>query len=309
MAVDETHQHVFVSAGGQSTDIKVLDFDGHVVQTLTGEPGASGMAIEGGVLYVALRNAHQVDRIDTSTLNSLGPLSLGKGTAPYALAWAGGRLWVVTGPCLGLFQERVVSLDPRTGSEQSYPDRFFPNTCPSLAVSPADSNLLVAWDTFAPWTVSVYRVVNGHAVLLVRRLMSESFFPRAAVSIDGSELLMPGGPGVQAFSLQTLKPLPTAYNAGPLVNGVAAAPSGHIIAIAGTDNTDLWDFRGGVPTPEESLDVGSFQGQGRWIPNSRIYPGAVAVTSGNLVFVVTGDEGNGQGHDAWFNVWHPYAQN
>jgi hypothetical protein len=310
MAVDEVHQHVFVTAGGQSGDIKVVDFDGHLVQTLTGEPGASGMAIHGTMLYVALSQADQIDRIDTSTLKSIGPLSLPTGSAPNALAWAGGRLWVGVGDCAQPSRSSVVSLKAGSGEERTYPDRFFPDRCPRFATSPTDSNILVAWDPGGPSTVSVYGVVTGRPVLLVRRVMVEANVPRAAVSFDGTELLMTGGSGLRTFSLQTLKPIQPSYRASPAANGVATSNSAHIVVTAGTDGTDLWDFLSGVPYPEESIDAGGPQAAGRWNPESRIYPGAVAVTgmATSLVFEITGDEGNGVGHDAWFNVWHPFPQ-
>jgi DNA-binding beta-propeller fold protein YncE len=46
LAVDPVGQHVFVSGGRGTSSIVVLDFNGNIVKTITGEPGASQMAVD-----------------------------------------------------------------------------------------------------------------------------------------------------------------------------------------------------------------------------------------------------------------------
>ena len=58
IAVDGAHGHVFVSGGAGTSSIIVLDFNGEIVATITGQGGATGMLVDesSGTLYVALRD-------------------------------------------------------------------------------------------------------------------------------------------------------------------------------------------------------------------------------------------------------------
>src|SRR6516162_3629711 len=71
LAVDAAAQHVFVSGGPGSSSIVVLNWDGTIVKTITGEAGASEMAVADPTthtLYVALHDANAISEIDTQTL-------------------------------------------------------------------------------------------------------------------------------------------------------------------------------------------------------------------------------------------------
>src|SRR5262245_55204532 len=65
MVVDAASSHVFVSVPSASA-VVVLDFDGDMVGTITGEAGARGLALLDGHLYVVAANAGAIDEIDTT---------------------------------------------------------------------------------------------------------------------------------------------------------------------------------------------------------------------------------------------------
>jgi DNA-binding beta-propeller fold protein YncE len=94
MAVDPVGQHVFVAGGEATSSIYVFDFDGNLVKTITGENGASGMAVDTAThtLYVALFDATKVSEIDTQTLTETTRFTVPADT--YDVALAGGKLWL-----------------------------------------------------------------------------------------------------------------------------------------------------------------------------------------------------------------------
>src|SRR5690348_3715506 len=70
LAVDPGGQHVFVSGGPGTSSIVVLSYAGKIVDTITGQPGASEMALNPAThtLYVALHDATAISEISTVTL-------------------------------------------------------------------------------------------------------------------------------------------------------------------------------------------------------------------------------------------------
>src|SRR5437763_8083949 len=70
IVVDPAGQHVFVSSGPGTSSIVVLNYAGAIVKTITGENGASGMALNPAThtLYVALHDVTAISEINTQTL-------------------------------------------------------------------------------------------------------------------------------------------------------------------------------------------------------------------------------------------------
>ncbi|MFJ5305378.1 YncE family protein [Streptomyces sp. NPDC088350] len=95
LLVDTAHQHLFFSQGAGSADIVVTDLAGNPVTTLTGEQGATGLALspDGGTLYAALADGDAVAAIDTATLTESARYPTGTGSAPVSVAAAGGKVW------------------------------------------------------------------------------------------------------------------------------------------------------------------------------------------------------------------------
>ncbi len=77
MVVDDATGRVFVSLYDTSK-IAVLDFDGNLVTTITGEAGARGLALVGSHLYVVAANAGAIDDIDTTTLTRTRTVASGR---------------------------------------------------------------------------------------------------------------------------------------------------------------------------------------------------------------------------------------
>jgi len=95
MLVDTAHRHIFLSQGAGSDGIVVTDLSGTPVTTVTGEQGATGLALspDGGTLYTALADGDAVAAIDTATLTESARWPTGAGSAPVSVAVAGGRVW------------------------------------------------------------------------------------------------------------------------------------------------------------------------------------------------------------------------
>jgi hypothetical protein len=95
LAVDAAAQHVFVSGGPGTSSIVVLNWDGTIVKTITGEQGASQMALDSTThtLYVALHDTDAISEIDTQTLTETTRFSTAPFAAPTSLVIAGPRLW------------------------------------------------------------------------------------------------------------------------------------------------------------------------------------------------------------------------
>src|SRR5437764_7169097 len=81
LTVDAAGGHVFVSGGPGTSSIVVLDYAGAIVNTITGEGGASQMALDPAThtLYVGLHDATAISEINTQTLTETRRFS----TDPY----------------------------------------------------------------------------------------------------------------------------------------------------------------------------------------------------------------------------------
>src|SRR5215467_6873598 len=103
LAVDPAGQHVFVTAGSGSSSIVVLNFDGSIDTTITGEGGASQMALDPAThtLYVALADANAISEINTTTLTETTRFSTAPYASPTSLVIAGGKLWFSCTPGSG----------------------------------------------------------------------------------------------------------------------------------------------------------------------------------------------------------------
>ena len=105
LAVDPSGSHVFVSGGPGTSSIVVLNYAGQVVKTITGEGGASQMALNAAThtLYVALHDSTAISAINTQTLTESKRFSTSPYPDPSSLVIAGltalwGGLATLTGP-------------------------------------------------------------------------------------------------------------------------------------------------------------------------------------------------------------------
>jgi YVTN family beta-propeller protein len=167
MVVDSVHQHVFFSEGVGNNGILVTDFNGATVATIPNEPGSDGMTLspDGSTLYVALHDGDAVAAIDTSTLTETQRYSLGSGSVPLSVAYAGGKVWVGYG---GDARGNIGSIDPSTTPATvtlnyvSYGDWY---SAPVLVSSPAAPGVLLATSVYdSPPTLERYDVSSGKPV-------------------------------------------------------------------------------------------------------------------------------------------------
>ena len=125
MVVDHKRKQVFVTGGYGVDKIVVLDYEARIVEAIRNEPGASGMVIHDGKLYVLLLGKRAIDVIDLSSLERVRRHRL-PAKPMYQVGWAtsgqlekaGGRLWFLTRGChsywKGVLQDPTTTFDLRT---------------------------------------------------------------------------------------------------------------------------------------------------------------------------------------------------
>ncbi|WP_405583658.1 Ig-like domain repeat protein [Streptomyces sp. NBC_01190] len=261
MVVDGPHRHVFISGGPGSTGLAVTDFDGGRVGTVTGEPGATSMALspDGGTLYVALPGSDAVSAVDTATLTETARYSTGTGPQEAAryLAFAGGRLWFGYGEG---GRGGIGSIDVGAARPTVSPaDGGFWYAAPVLASSPAAPGVLVAGDnTSEPSQVKVYDVSAGSAVTTAYRSDGGAFVQDLAITPDGKDVLVATGYPYyqQVFKLGDLSD-DGRYTTSNYPDSVAVAPDGTVAAGVHSGRPDIYVFPAGTDTALHSYDVSS----------------------------------------------------
>ncbi|GAA3811156.1 YncE family protein [Streptomyces chiangmaiensis] len=195
IVVDGVHDRVFVSdpTGGS---IVVTDYAGTVVQQITAEEGAAGLALsaDSSTLYVALSTAGAIAEIDTATLTETHRYPTGSDTSPQNLAMAGGKLWFgyTVGSSGGIGSLDVASADP---AATLVPSGRYWYYAPALASSPADPDVLVAGEEgVSPATLAVYDTATGGLQKRAERLFTSSpsisFLNDFAVTADGQNIVV-----------------------------------------------------------------------------------------------------------------------
>jgi DNA-binding beta-propeller fold protein YncE len=278
MVVDSAHGHVFVTGGFGNSSVVVLNFNGTIEQTITGQEGAAGMVIDESTstLFVALSESTQISRISTETLSEVGRLSVAPGPAPYFLASAGGRLWFSgCGDSPGF-----ASITP-AGTDL----RQYEGGCAAITSSPTDPSLLaVAGIGGSPAIISIYDVSTDPPSLEVSSAPpGDVFGPSNLQDIA----MMPDGLGLlvacaypyfhQAVSLSDLTRL-VKYESGAYPHAVAASPDGQYVAGGINDyyGSDVFIFESGAST---ATRVHQFH------PTASLYPRGLAFSpNGRKVF-------------------------
>lgn len=262
MAVDAEHGHVFASGHPVTDTVTVLDFDGTIVGSITGQEGASGMVVDPATdtLYVALRNADAISSISTTTLTETGRISVAPLVKPSMLALAGGRLWFGHNCGLG-GGTGSIDLD---GTDVADYASGFPANCPLFATNPADPNVLVSGNmgTSIP-TIYVHDVSTTTPTLL-RSVTEPGDMGRLndlRVTQDGSRLLLAGQTldAIQVLHLADLT-LDTSYPTVDRPQATAVTNDAAFIAAGATDvltdADDLAVYPAGQLVPVRTWDFG-----------------------------------------------------
>jgi hypothetical protein len=239
IVVDAATGHVFVSSP-KSSAIVVLDLDGNIVQTITGEAGADAMVIKGSVLYVTLTTAGAIDEISTISLSRTKTLITGL-VNPADLAMAGGLLWTTTGRC-ALWSTKLVSVDTATGATHTYapPANSSLAYCAAFATSSSQPNLIVAWGYgLSPATITRIEISSTgrpsfkqNATEMVLGNLSD-----VAITRDGAHFITASGAPYEfdEWNLNSLAQDGVIYPAGAYPVAVAVSNGGRHLVVGGLD--------------------------------------------------------------------------
>ncbi|MFG2370151.1 hypothetical protein ACGFY9_01560 [Streptomyces sp. NPDC048504] len=232
MLVDTAHQHLFFSQGAGSTGIVVTDLAGNPVTTLTGEQGATGLALspDGGTLYAALADGDAVAAIDTATLTESARYATGTGSGPVSVAVAGGKVWygaMVDG------RGAVGSVDPAAAEPVATPQSVMSNwpATPQLATG---GGVLAAEEMSPSDTdMATFDVSSGTATTMAHLGVSGGPTTAFQVTGDGKKVLLAtaGDAVLRAYRTADMA------TANPDVYWVGGIPSGPNSLTLDTDGT------------------------------------------------------------------------
>ena len=232
LLVDTAHQHIFFSQGAGSTGIVVTDLAGTPVTTITGEQGATGLALspDGSTLYTALADGDAVAAIDTATLTESARYPTGTGSGPVSVAVAGGKVWygyVTDG------KGAVGSVDPAAATPVPTPRSVLSNWsfAPQLATG---GGVLAAEETSPGNTdVATFDVSSGTATAMTHIGVSGGPSTGFQVTGDGKKVLLAASSDAALRAYRTADMMmanPSVYYTG----GISSAPNSLALDTDGT---------------------------------------------------------------------------
>ncbi|MFH8978660.1 hypothetical protein [Streptomyces sp. NPDC017890] len=291
MEVDGSNQRVFLSMpAGADGRVVVTDYDGGNSTWLGGLPGAGGLALspDSRTLYVAARDIDTIVAYDTATLAETARYFVGEDTAPWSLAFAGGKLWFGYGSTGDLGSVDVSGAEPviELGLDGSL------DWGAELVASPADPDVLVA-GTGNPNvnTLTVYDVSGGSPVAAARRVFSGTEMNGLrdlAVTPDGRSVVVAAlvSPGYQTFRLDDLADQGTPA-ASPSPLAVAVAPDGTVAGGTSNNSVDVPDLSFYAPGASAPLTTAELGGDTERLVDE----GLAWAPDGSRVFAVTQQTG------------------
>jgi hypothetical protein len=269
MVVDSAHSHVFVSGHGS---VVVLDYSGSIVTNITGEAGASGLALDASTstLYVALNAGEMaIDKIDTDTLQKTGTIPLQSGGYHFSptgsIAFDNGLIWFaagLVGDCSQNpgFPGGFGSVKPDGSGLITYGGTGYPSLCTYLATSPGDLNLLFAWEpNRQPPTLYEYDISSGSPALSANQSLSGlTSLEDVTTTPDSSTVLTAAtSPSeIDQFLASDLSPTGTPYPVSAHPDSVVGTGAGGGYLAAATDassDPDLYVFPLGSPSPKSAI--------------------------------------------------------
>ena len=228
LLVDPARERVYVSGGSAGDAIVVADYSGGIVATLTGHPGASGMVLHQGILFVALPSVPAIGLLDAETLRPVSRVLLPPDAHPWDLAEAGGRLWFQrSGPgfaSMDLASYRVDLFDQPAV------------VAPRFATSPGDPGLLLVADGGAapPRVHRLDLAVSPFAVAASRTFVGSGSVNDLRVDPRGTTFWLAAGAPYEVgeFRVDTLEDTGSAYVTGayPAAVDYGAGGRGRIAA-------------------------------------------------------------------------------
>ncbi len=283
LLVDAARQRVYVSAPAKSK-LAVLDFDGNLLRTVEGLPGAYGMAVDGDDLYVALSAGGGIARIDARTLERTGTVAAGLGRTR-SLVVTAGRLWATQWYCSASGGEpsrsQLAAIDPGTGQYTAHTIEHA-DYCPKIVVNPEDPTMLLAWNPGLTGVLTRIDVSTGVPIARVWRGVpsGNSVGDVAFVPGQGTVLLQDSGYGQQfgldeyrLSDLEIIGNRPMAVYRGRVLATTTAR--GGLLAVSGEEPyLDIGRFDRVSPTETRAEDKrpGHFDGGMAFSPDgTRIF--------------------------------------
>jgi hypothetical protein len=280
MVVDSAMHHVFVSLH-DTGKIAVLDFNGKLLSTISGETGAGGLALVGSDLYAVAANGTEIDDINTVTLTRTRTLASGF-TSIGNLVSAAGALWAIQGT--GGLLTRVALTD---GSTKTYPNPTAPYAA-FLATDPANANTLISYGEAGP-VIGRVDVSTDPPTLPAFGAVFGSH--DVAVSPDGTHVVVAGNSvlAFDEFKLSDLQSSGVAYPGLSSTNAIAmTSAGGGLLAggMHGNSTTDVLVYRLGQPgTAVATADFGT--------PSADVESGGLAFSpDGSRLFAVSASGGS-----------------
>jgi hypothetical protein len=264
LAVDPAGQHVFVSGGTGSSLIVVLDFAGNIVKTITGEGGASEMAVDTAThtLYVALSDAGEISEIDTTTLTEKTRFTTGQFVSPTSLVIGGGKLWF---SCMDGANGCVASanLDGSGMASANLQAINGGDPATALAVGGSSHNLLAVGGSYgSPTPVAVYDVSQDPPSLVSSSngidLACGGNMQDMALDPSGAHLFLACASPYAVVSLATSDLSPSAtYPASGYPDSVAVSADGAYVAAGSRTiaNPDIAVYQAGSASPVRSWSL------------------------------------------------------
>jgi hypothetical protein len=243
MAVDDAHQHVFIS-GRDDDAVVVMDFNGMSVTTITGLPGAEGLAIDQAThtLYVAEYAAPAIAVIDTQTLALRRTYALGTDLCPQFVEFTAGRVWFSYACERPPWTSGIGSVTLSSGAVHTRQATPYENGTMPLTVDPTTPNVLYSGILGCPVVLSKWNVRTA-TPQLVGQYNGGECSPYDAmhdiVAVPGrGQLVTVGEHPFEGVSWKTsdMTPDATQYQGpgGYYPLAVTASSDGALVAIAGT---------------------------------------------------------------------------
>lgn len=276
--------HVYVTGGG-SAGVVVRDLTGAAVTTITGQPGAAGMALspDGGTLYVALSQGDAISAIDTTTLVETARYATGASTCPQHVTAVGTSIWFGYG-CASAGDIGVVDLSGETPAVTTaraaagYGYTYAPFV--EARVDGAVTRLLAAPP--GGYHLHSYTVAGTALTMVTTREVAQGNLNDIAVTADGTRVVTAAGSPYHHARYATADLSSDGLFGEGLAYPNAAAVTDGFVA-AGTDASYAHDVR--VYTAAGSLVR-------TWETGTRLQPHGLAYSpDGSRLFAVSGDWG------------------
>src|SRR6266540_3616288 len=244
MAVDAGHGHLFISGGDL---VVVTDLDGHIVKTIDGLKGASGLALsaDGATLYAAISTA----KLKETARYKVGSL------CPRDLALAQGRIWF-SHEC-DAARAGFSSLQLGGGHPVVKQWGWSSFIAPQLAATQQWPDLLLVGAVTQPLTA--YDISGGDPVIQLPSEQSSPLRSRDfALTGDGRQVVVAGDAGHSLLNTWGLVQVGV-YPSGPQANAVAIGARDRVaagVADNGVGAVDLYVYEAGASSPTWTYDFG-----------------------------------------------------